>query len=182
LIVFQSELRQGLAKLGQQHLFAVFLKEEEIEAIITEVSNAVEVLSKKKIGAIIAFERASRLKTYAESGIVLDCKISSEIIQTIFAPNSPIHDGGIVIEGERIVSAVCLFPLTENPNIAKTVGTRHRAAVGLAEQTDAVVVVVSEETGEASFVVNGKLSKMEDRAVLVKHLRNNLLKQVKTRK
>ncbi|MFH1654985.1 MAG: diadenylate cyclase CdaA [Candidatus Omnitrophota bacterium] len=182
LIIFQPELRQGLAKLGQQHFFAVFLKEEEIEAIISEVASAVDILSRKKIGAIIAFERASRLKTYAESGIAVDSKISSEMIQTIFAHNSPIHDGGIIIQGERIVSAVCLFPLSENPNISKTIGTRHRAAAGLAEQTDAVVVVVSEETGEISFAVNGKLSKIEDRTVLVKHLRNNLLRQVKTKK
>jgi len=182
LIIFQPELRHGLARLGQQHLFAVFLKEEEIEAIIGEVSLAVDILARRKIGAIIAFERASRLKTYAESGIAVDGKISSELIQTIFAHNSPIHDGGIIIQGERIVSAVCLFPLTENPNISKTVGTRHRAAVGLTEQTDAVVVAVSEETGAISLSVNGKMSKIEDRATLVKQLRNNLIRQVKTKK
>ena len=182
LIIFQPELRQGLAKLGQQHLFAVFLKEEEIEAIIGEIVTAVDVLSRKKIGSIIAFERATRLKTYAESGIALDSKISSEIIQSIFIPSSPIHDGGIIIQGDRVVSAVCLFPLTENPNISKTMGTRHRAAVGLSEQTDAVVVVVSEETGNISLAVNGRMTKIEEKANLVKSLRNNLLRQTKAKK
>jgi diadenylate cyclase len=182
LIIFQPELRQGLAKLGQQHFFAVFLKEEEIQAIIDEVVNAVDIFSRRKIGAIIAFERAIRLKTYAESGIILDSKISSEIIQSIFIPNSPIHDGGIVIQGDRIISAVCLFPLTENPNIDKTIGTRHRAAVGLSEQTDAVVIVVSEETGNISLAINGRLIKIENKVSLIKQLRNNLIRQTKTKR
>lgn len=182
LIIFQPELRQGLARLGQQHLFSVFLKEEEIEAIIEEIASAAEALSKKKIGALIALERSNSLKTFAESGLALDCKISSEIIQTIFTPTSPLHDGGIIIQSDRIVSAVCLFPLTENPNVSKTLGTRHRAAAGLTEQTDALVIAVSEETGDISFAVVGKLIKAEDKFSLVKQLRQNFLKQVKTRK
>lgn len=179
LIIFQPELRQGLAKLGQRHLFSLILEEEEIVEIIEEVASAVEILSKKKIGAIIAIERTDRLKTYAESGIVLDCKVSSEIIQTIFTPTAPIHDGGIIIQGDRIASAVCLFPLTENPNIAKTVGTRHRSAVGLTELSDAIVIVVSEETGNISFVLHGRLHSVNEKTDLVRLLKNNLIKQPK---
>lgn len=179
LIIFQPELRQGLAKLGQRHLFSLLLVEQEIVAIIDEIASAAEILSKKKIGAIIAIERSDRLKTYIESGIVLDCKISSEIIQTIFNPNSPLHDGGIIVQSDRIASAVCLFPLTENPNIPKTVGTRHRAAVGLTELSDAIVVVVSEETGNVSFVLHGKLHSANEKNELIKLLRNNLIKQPK---
>ena len=143
------------------------------------MASAVEILSKKKIGAIIAIERADRLKTYAESGIVLDCKVSSELIQTIFTPAAPIHDGGIIIQGDRIAAAVCLFPLTENPNIAKTVGTRHRSAVGLTELSDAIVIVVSEETGNISFVLHGRLHSVNEKVDLVRLLKNNLIKQPK---
>ncbi|MBM3248109.1 MAG: TIGR00159 family protein [Candidatus Omnitrophica bacterium] len=177
LIIFQPELRQGLAKIGQHHLFSLFLKEEEIIALIDEIASAAETLSKKKIGAIIAIERANGLKTYAESGIILDCKVSAEIIQTIFEPGSLLHDGGIIIQGDRVASAVCLFPLTENPNIAKTIGTRHRAAVGLTEQTDAIVVVVSEESGSISFALNGKLHSVDEKVNLIKLLKNNLIIQ-----
>ena len=179
LIIFQPELRRGLARLGQQHLFSMTLKEEDIAQIIREISQAIESLSLKKAGAIIAIERESLLKIYVESGISIDAKVSSELIQSIFMPLGPLHDGGIVIQGERILAAVCVFPLTENPSFNKTLGTRHRAAVGLTEQTDAISIIVSEETGKISLVIEGKIIAISDKETLESKLKTNLIKKKK---
>ncbi|MDP2939091.1 MAG: diadenylate cyclase CdaA [Candidatus Omnitrophota bacterium] len=175
LIIFQPEFRQGLAKLGQQHLFAPVLAEEDIVAVIKEIASAVSELSKKKIGAIMALEGESKLSTYTESGVALDSKVKSEILQSIFMPNSPLHDGGVVIRGEKIISAVCLFPLSENPKFEKITGSRHRAAVGLSEQTDAVVVMVSEQTGDIALAYEGKFIKIETEDVLITALKDFLI-------
>src|SRR3989338_2129451 len=153
LVIFQQELRQGLARLGQQHLFNPILEEAEMVALIEEMTAAIYKLSRKKNGCLMAIERETKLKTYIESGLLLDSKVSSEMLQSIFNATSPLHDGGVVIRGERIVAAACLFPLSENPNFSKIVGTRHRAALGLTEQTDAIVIMVSEETCEVSVAV-----------------------------
>jgi diadenylate cyclase len=177
LIIFQPEFRQGLARLGQQHLFAPVLAEEEIIAVINEIASALNILSQKKIGAIIAMERESKLNTYTESGVGLDSKVSSEALQSIFMPDSPLHDGGVVIRGERIVSAVCLFPLSENPKFNKTIGTRHRAVLGLSEQTDAVVMMVSEETGNIGMAYEGKFIEIKDEKTLISALKNILISQ-----
>lgn len=154
LIIFQPELRRGLAHIGGQHVFGSMLKEEQI---IDEIIKACVWLSKRKIGALIAIEREVGLKTYIESGILIDSKVSTELLTTIFIPDVPMHDGGTIIEGDRIAAAGCLFPLTQNPHITKTMGTRHRAAMGLTEETDAVCIVVSEETGSISMAKAGKL-------------------------
>ncbi|MCR4337929.1 MAG: diadenylate cyclase CdaA [Candidatus Omnitrophica bacterium] len=156
LIIFQQELRLGLARLGQQHLFNISLEESEIVALVGEISEAVYRLSKKKAGCIIAIERETKLKTYIESGVMLDANVSRELLQSIFIPSSPLHDGGVIISGQKIVAASCLFPLSENPSFSKIIGTRHRAALGLTEQTDAVVVMVSEETAEVSIACEGR--------------------------
>lgn len=153
VIIFQPELRRGLARIGQ---FGMFYKEKET---LYEISKAAIQLSKKKIGGLIAIEREIGLKPYIESGIPVDSQVTSELINSIFMPTTPLHDGGIVIEGSRIIAAGCLFPLTQNPHVSKTLGTRHRAAMGLSEETDAVLVVVSEETGAMSISVGGKLIK-----------------------
>src|SRR3989338_7364366 len=116
-------------------------------------------MSRMKRGALIAIERDMGLKNYIETGIVLDSKVNAEILMTIFAPNTPTHDGAVVIEGDRIASAGSLFPLSQNPSLPRTLGTRHRAAVGLTEETDAVCIVVSEETGGISVSVYGKLTR-----------------------
>ena len=137
------------------------------------------MLAKKKIGAIIALEREIGLKPYIESGVSLDSKVNSELINTIFMPHTPLHDGGIIIQGERIVSAVCVFPLTENPNFSKTLGTRHRAAIGITEQTDALCVVVSEETGKISLAIDGKLFSIANREDLEEELKLNMITQRK---
>ena len=156
VVIFQHELRSGLARLGQQHLFNVSLGEFEIEVLAREIADAVYKLSKRKAGCLIAFERETKLNVYIESGVALDSKASSPLLQSLFMTSSPLHDGGVVIRGERIAASSCLFPLSENPSVHKTVGTRHRAALGLTEQTDAVVVVVSEETGEISVAFEGR--------------------------
>ncbi len=177
LIIFQQELRQGLARLGQQHLFNVGLEESEIVAIIEELTGALEKLSKKRIGALIAIERETALKTYIESGVPLDARVSAELIQTIFTPRTPLHDGGVIIRGERVVAASCLFPLSDNPNFSKLIGTRHRAALGMTEQTDAIVLIASEETGEISVATEGRFIPIINRERFANILKNFLVKQ-----
>ncbi len=169
LIIFQPELRRGLAHLGQNPLFALRLKRERL---IDEIVKSCLFLSRRKIGGLIAIEREMRLAAYTEDSIMLDSEVSTELINTIFLPSSPLHDGAIVIQEERIAACSCLLPLSRNPGLSKTLGTRHRAALGLAEETDAVVVVISEETGAISIAISGKLTRDMDEAGLRKVLRN----------
>ena len=151
IIIFQPELRRGLAQLGQ---FGIY---QEEDGIIGEVSKAAAYLAGKKTGALMAIERETGLKTYIESGVPIDRKVTKELIISIFSSKAPLHDGAIIIRHGRIVAAGCLLPLTQQTNISKSFGTRHRAAIGLSEETDAVSVVVSEETGHISLAVSGKL-------------------------
>ena len=127
IIIFQQELRHGLARLGQQHHFNFGLEESEVIAIIEEMTSAAYKLSRQRIGGLIAIERETKLKPYIESGIAIDARISSEMIQSVFNPQSPIHDGGIITRGNRMAAVSCLFPLSDNPNFSKIIGTRHRA-------------------------------------------------------
>ena len=156
LIIFQPELRRALARIGQNTLFGTFLKKG---GTVDEVIQACEYLSRAKIGALIAIEREVGLNNYIESGVLLDAKVSAEILITLFFPNAPTHDGGVIIQGERVASCGSLFPLSQGPHLSRSLGTRHRAAVGLTEETDAVTVVVSEETGIISVSVYGKLTR-----------------------
>ncbi len=167
LIIFQPELRRGLARLGQNHFLGSFLKEEQI---IEEIVTAVIDLSRKKIGALIAIQREVGLKPYIESGVPLQSKLTHELLSTVFIPNGPLHDGGVIIEEGRLAAAGCLFPLSQNPRLGKVLGTRHRAAVGLTEETDAVVVVTSEETGAISVAIGGKLTQDLNKESLAKIL------------
>lgn len=179
LIIFQQELRLGLARLGQQHLFNVALEESEIMAIVEEITSAVYKLSTNKVGCLIAIEREAKLKTYIESGVSIDGKVSSELIQSIFMPQSPMHDGGLILREDRMVAASCLFPLSDNPSFSKIIGTRHRAALGLTEQTDALVVMVSEETAEISVAADGRFIPVVSRERLVNILKNLMLGEIK---
>ena len=156
LIIFQPELRRALARIGQNTMFGPFLKKG---GTIDEVVQASEHLSRAKIGALIAIERDMGLKNYIESGLMLDAKVSAELLITLFFPNTPTHDGGVIIQGERIAASGSLFPLRQNLELSRSLGTRHRAAVGLTEESDAVSVVVSEETGSISVSVYGKLTR-----------------------
>lgn len=151
VIIFQPELRQGLARLGQ---FGIY---EEEEGIIEEIVRAASYLSGKKIGALVAMERESGLKTYIESGIPIDGKVTKELIISIFSSKASLHDGAIIIQHDRIIAGGCLLPLSQATNISKSFGTRHRAAIGLSEETDAICVVVSEDTGAMSVAMGGKL-------------------------
>jgi len=169
LILFQPELRRGLASLGQKRIFSMLPTEAKV---IEELTEAALLMSRRKIGALIAIEREASLGHYLESGVEIDSKVSSELLCTIFTPNAPLHDGGVIVHQERIVVAGCLFPLTENPKINKLLGTRHRAAIGLTEETDAVVIVVSEETGGISIAIGGKLTRQLDKESLSRVLRN----------
>jgi len=164
IIIFQPELRRGLARIGQ---FGMFYREQKT---LDEIAKAALILSRKKIGALIAIEREIGLKPYIESGIQIDAQITSELLNTIFMPNSALHDGGVVVQSSRVTAAGCLFPLSQNPHISKTLGTRHRAAIGISEETDAVCVVVSEESGVISIMVGGKLVKSVDEKDLPKVL------------
>lgn len=158
VIIFQPELREVLTRLGRRHLFYVEPKKEEIENSLREIVSATGALTRKKIGALIALEREIGLKNYIESGVVLNAQLSSELIQNIFQPLAPLHDGGVIISGTKIIAAACLFPLDQDPNLAKTLGMRHRAAIGLSQHCDAVIIVVSEENGTISLAINGQLT------------------------
>jgi len=182
VIIFQQELRQGLARLGQRHLFNFGLEESEIIAIIEEITSATYKLARQKIGCLIALEREAKLKAYIESGLAIDSQISSELVQSIFNPQSPIHDGGIIMRGNRIVAASCLFPLSDNPNFSKIIGTRHRAALGITEQTDTVVIMVSEETGEISVACDGRFIPIVNRERLVNILKDLLILESKNKR
>ena len=143
--------------------------------IFEEIANAICKLSRQKNGCLIAIEREAKLKTYIESGVELDCIISSEMLLSIFSNQSPLHDGGIIIRGERIIAASCLFPLSENTSLSKVLGTRHRAALGLSEQTDTIVIVVSEETSEISVATDGRFIPIKDKEQLINTLKHLLM-------
>jgi diadenylate cyclase len=154
LIIFQPELRRILAELGTHPFLATSHEQREnIEVIIQTVERLAEV----RIGALIAIEQSINLQEATESGLLVDCEATPEMLETIFFPNNAIHDGGVIIKGDRIAFAACIFPLTQRQDLTASLGTRHRAAIGLTEETDAVVVVVSEETGAISYAYKGQL-------------------------
>ncbi len=156
VIVFQPELRRSLMRLGENPLLRLFLR-HGASAFVDRIVRAVTLLARNKIGAIIAVERDSPLAALAESGITLDAELTTELLTTIFWPGSPLHDMGVVIRAGRIAAASCEFPLSHHTIMDPHLGTRHRAAVGLTEESDALVIVVSEETGTISLAVGGAL-------------------------
>ena len=169
VIVFQHDIRRALTQVGK----SPFQKTSDIlERDIEEVISAAIYLSKRKIGALIIMERETGLRDYVESGIELDANLNKEMLISIFMPVSPLHDGGVIICKGRIQTAGSILPLTQNPYISKRYGTRHRAAIGLSEETDAVILVVSEETQELSLVQHGALTGVSDEKVLRKSLRS----------
>jgi diadenylate cyclase len=171
VVIFQPELRRLLAELGTQSFFTTAREQREnIEVIIQTVERLADV----RIGALIAIEQSVDLQTAVESSIVVDCEAAPEMLETIFFPNNAIHDGGVILKGDRILRAACIFPLTHRTDLSKSLGTRHRAAIGLSEETDALVVVVSEETGQISYAHHGQLV----RPVSVEALRAFLTSQL----
>jgi diadenylate cyclase len=154
LVIFQPELRRMLGELGNLPLFASTSEQRESIEIIIQTC---ERLADVKIGALIAVEQSIQLQEAVESGIKVDCDVTAEMLEAIFFPNNAIHDGGVIIKGDRIAYAACIFPLTQRSDLNKSLGTRHRAAIGLSEETDAVIVVVSEENGMMSHAYKGQL-------------------------
>jgi diadenylate cyclase len=168
IILFQPEFRRALLRLGQNPVFRVFLKPEY--KVTNEIIKAIVALSKNKIGALIAIEREVGLDSFIETGTRLNADVSSELISTIFCPGSPLHDGAAIIQEQKMIAAGCLLPLTENTELSKSLGTRHRAGIGLTEETDAIVIIVSEETGTISTGFKGALNRDIDEKGLKKIL------------
>lgn len=155
VVVFQPEIRRAIVQLGDSSIFRSFFRRDAKS--VPRLLRAVARLSKDRIGALIAIERDATLSELAEGGITLDAELNSDLIESIFFPKSALHDGGVIVRGDRIVAASCLFPLTQRQDLDKRLGTRHRAAIGLSEETDAFVLVVSEETGRISTASGGEL-------------------------
>ncbi len=158
LILFQPELRRALEQLGRGKLFTRSTPEDQdVSFRVNEVIKCANYLSRRKIGALIVFERNTGLSDYIESGIKMESMLSSELLINVFIPNTPLHDGAVIIRGNQIMAAGCYLPLSENPFISKELGTRHRAGIGITEVSDAISVIVSEETGQVSFCMNGQI-------------------------
>lgn len=173
VVIFQSDIRRALLHVGRNPFFAddSYLEADEI---IGEIVKACVNMANKQIGALLVLERETGLNDFLEVGVELDAKVSSELIVSIFLPNSPIHDGAVVVQKGRIARAGCFLPLAHNPDISKRLGTRHRAALGLTELVDAAVIVVSEETGRISVAVGGKMTRDLDSVALKRVLKRLL--------
>lgn len=159
VIIFQPELRRGLEQLGRGKFFSRsgYQEEEEQERMVEAIVKATDYMAKRRIGALISIERETGLADYIETGIPLNSNISSELLINIFIPNTPLHDGAVILQKNTVAAAACYLPLSESPFISKELGTRHRAALGISEVTDSLTVIVSEETGAISLTKNGEL-------------------------
>src|SRR5215510_8338446 len=152
IVLFQADIRRALAHFGRAPFFRYFARVEAAEESIEELVVAAGLLASKRIGAIIAIERQIGLRNYVEGGIPLDARLTYDLLVSIFLPASPLHDGAVIVQNDRIAAAACFLPLTVNPKLGKELGSRHRAAIGLTEENDSVAIVVSEETGNISLV------------------------------
>jgi diadenylate cyclase len=159
IVLFQSDIRRALAHLGRGPFFRYFAKAESAEESIEELVVATAMLSQQRVGAIIAVERQIGLRNYIEGGIPLDAVLTYDLLLSIFNRESPLHDGAVIVQDDRVAAAACFLPLTVNPKLSKELGSRHRAAIGLTEENDAVAVVVSEETGSLSIVADGQIER-----------------------
>jgi diadenylate cyclase len=175
IVLFQQEIRRALTNFGRNPLWGL-AKQQKVVASFGDIVLAATTLSSRKIGALIVIERLQGLRTYIENGISLDAVVSYDLLINIFSPDTPLHDGAVIIQDDRIAAAACFLPLTSNPELSKEFGTRHRAALGISEETDAVAVVVSEETGTISLAFDGELHRDLDS----KSLRNALYKYLLT--
>ena len=156
VVIFQPELRRALAELGSSQFFSSTTQKKETIDVLTE---AVFELSNKQIGALLAIERDTAIRSFAESGVNIDCEMSQELLLTIFFPKTPLHDGGVIIRNDRIIAAACIFPVSQREDLNRTLGLRHRAGLGITEESDAIAVVVSEETGNISICHRGKIER-----------------------
>ena len=177
VIIFQPEIRRALAELGKQHVFTAARE----RTLVDQIVQAVNLLAERKIGALIAVEREIGTRVTQETGTKIDSLVTPELLASIFYPHTPLHDGGVIIKDDRIVAAGCLFPLSQREELSKSLGTRHRAAIGMTEETDSIVVVVSEETGTLSVAYKGRLSRGLDEERLRRVLSAVLLKNPKAK-
>lgn len=180
IVLFQSDIRRALSHLGRAPFFRYFSRSQRAEEVIEEVITAAGMLSKTRVGAIIVIERLIGLRNYVESGIPLDAAVSYDLLTTVFQPSSPMHDGAVIIVEDRIAAASCFLPLTVNPKLDRDLGTRHRAAIGLTEECDAVAVVTSEERGEISLSVRGRIERRLTTEDLRARLQQLILQQGRT--
>ena len=178
IVIFQSDIRRALAHFGQAPFFRYLNRQQAADETIEEIVVASTTLSTQRIGAIIVVEREIGLRNYIESGIPLDALLTYDLVATIFQPGSPLHDGAVIIQESRVAAAACFLPLTVNPRVSRELGTRHRAAIGLTEECDAVCVVVSEETGAISLALDGRI----ERRLTPDQLRERLRALVMTRR
>src|SRR5947207_4681859 len=157
IVLFQADIRRALAHLGRAPFFRYFARAESAEESVEELVMAASMLSTQRIGAIVALERQIGLRNYIEGGIPLDAVLTYDLILSIFQPSSPLHDGAVIVQDDKVAAAACFLPLTVNPKLSKDLGSRHRAAIGLTEENDAVAIVVSEESGAIAIVADGQI-------------------------
>jgi len=173
IVLFQNQIRQALMRFGRNP-FAAFFPRRDVETIAEEVALAASALASKRYGALIVIERAMGLRAFSQTGIKLDAVVSYDLLMNVFVPNSPLHDGAVIIAEGRIKAASCFLPLTMSPSLSRKYGTRHRAAVGITEESDALAVVVSEERGVLSLAENGSITEDLDAAALQDMILNAL--------
>jgi diadenylate cyclase len=168
VVLFQPELRRALARIGEGRVLANVFGASRVERahVIDEIVDAVESLTARRIGALVVIERSAGLRQYAELGVALDAIVSADLLVSVFLPYSPLHDGAVFVRGNRLVAAGCFVPLSRNLQISRSLGTRHRAALGISEETDAVAVAVSEETGNVTIAVGGHIEPLHDLGAL----------------
>ena len=159
IVLFQSDIRRALAHFGRARFFRYFERATSTDETLEELVTAATTLSARRIGAIMVVERQIGLRNYIEGGIPLDATVTYDLMATIFQPGSPLHDGAVIVQGDRVAAAACFLPLSVNPRVSRELGTRHRAAIGLTEENDAVAIVVSEETGTVSVAIAGSLER-----------------------
>ena len=177
IVIFQSEIRRGLAHFGKTVFLGGFSSINRSQ-MVDEIALAVKTLAKNHTGALIVVERDIGLKSYVESGIAVNALLSYDLLVTVFTPKEPMHDGAVIIQNGRIAAAACFLPLTVKPRLSKELGTRHRAAIGVTEETDAVAVVVSEETGSIAFARDGEIERGIEYETLVSRLRDAVERRV----
>src|SRR5947208_3805134 len=177
IVIFQSDIRRALAHLGRAPFFRYFAKPESAAESIEELVVASSMLSAQHIGAIIALERQIGLRNYIEGGIPLDAVLTYDLLLSVFQPSSPLHDGAVIVQDDRVAAAACFLPLTVNPKLGKERGSRHRAAIGLTEENDSVAIVVSEENGIISVVADGQIERGLNADALRARLRSLVLQR-----
>lgn len=182
IVLFQSDIRRALAHFGRAPFFRYLAKTESAEESIEEIVVAAGMLSTQRVGAIIAIERQIGLRNYIEGGIPLDAVVTYDLIVSIFQLKSPLHDGAVIVREDRVAAAACFLPLTVNPRLSKELGSRHRAAIGLTEENDSIAIVVSEESGKISIVVDGQIERGLTGDALKNRLRSLVINKASRRR